>query len=102
MTTSKTQSVTQSHRTKELVYTAIFAVLIAVCSWIAIPSTVPFTMQTFGVFLALLLLGGRCGTQAVVVYLLLGQWACQCLQNSLAVWAFCLVAQGDISSAFWP
>lgn len=72
MTTRKTVTQTTSHRTKELVYTAIFAVLIAVCSWVAIPSTVPFTMQTFGVFLALMLLGGRCGTQAVLVYLLLG------------------------------
>lgn len=62
----------QQNRTKELVYTAIFAVLIAVCSWIAIPATVPFTMQTFAVFLTVLLLGGRRGTQAVVVYLLMG------------------------------
>ena len=33
---------------------------------------VPFTMQTFAVFLALGLLGGRRGTYAVLVYLLLG------------------------------
>ena len=38
--------------TKDLVYIAIFASLIAVCSWISVPTTVPFTLQTFGVFLA--------------------------------------------------
>lgn len=59
-------------QTTELVYIAIFAVLIAACSWISIPTTVPFTMQTFAVFLALLLLGGKRGTLCVIVYLLLG------------------------------
>lgn len=59
-------------RTTELVFIAIFAVLIAACSWISIPTTVPFTMQTFAVFLTLLLLGGKRGTMAVLVYLLLG------------------------------
>lgn len=58
--------------TTELVYIAIFAVLIAICSWISIPTTVPFTMQTFAVFLTLFLLGGKRGTLAVTVYLLLG------------------------------
>ncbi len=59
-------------RTLDLAYIALFAVLIAVCSWISIPMQVPFTLQTFAVFLACGLLGGRRGTQAVVVYLLLG------------------------------
>jgi biotin transport system substrate-specific component len=51
---------------------AICAAFMAVCSWISIPAAVPFTMQTFGVFLAVGLLGGRNGTLAVVIYLLLG------------------------------
>lgn len=55
-----------------MVYIALMAVLIAVCSWISIPMTVPFTLQTFGVFVAVGLLGGRRGTLAVLVYLLLG------------------------------
>ncbi len=67
-----TATTAHMQRTTQLVYTAIFATLIAACSWISIPATVPFTMQTFGVFLALLLLGGRHGTLAVFVYLLLG------------------------------
>jgi biotin transport system substrate-specific component len=56
----------------DLTYTALGAVLIAVCSWIQIPATVPFTMQTFAVFAVLFLLGGRRGIWAVIVYILLG------------------------------
>ena len=59
-------------RTKDLCYTALTAVLIAVCSWLSVPTAVPFTMQTFAVFFALELLGGARGTAAVAIYLLLG------------------------------
>ena len=59
-------------QTKDLVYVALCAVLMAVCSWISIPATVPFTLQTFAVFCSLGLLGGRRGTAAILVYLLLG------------------------------
>ncbi len=55
-----------------LVYTALCAVLIAVCSWIAVPFAVPFTMQTFAVFFCLYFLGGLKGSVSVLVYLLLG------------------------------
>ena len=59
-------------RTRDLTYIALFAVLMAVCAWITIPMTVPFTLQIFAVFAALATLGGRRGTYAVAVYLLLG------------------------------
>lgn len=39
-------------KTYDLVYSAVFAVVMAVCSWISIPAQVPFTLQTFGVFMA--------------------------------------------------
>lgn len=58
--------------TKELVFTALMAVIIAVCSWISIPTTVPFTLQTFGVFMAVGLLGGKKGSLTILVYILLG------------------------------
>ena len=58
--------------TRELVLIPLFAVLTAICSWISVPTEVPFTLQTFAVFLALLVLGGRRGTFSVLVYLLLG------------------------------
>ncbi len=57
--------------TLDIVYIALFAVLIAVCSWISIPLQVPFTLQTFAVFLTCGLLGGKRGTLSVIVYLLL-------------------------------
>ncbi len=59
-------------KTYDMAYIALMAVLICVCSWISVPSTVPFTMQTFAVFCALALLGGKRGTLAVLVYILLG------------------------------
>ena len=58
--------------TKDMVYIGIFAALMAICSWISIPTAVPFTLQTFAVFLACLVLGGKRGTIAVLVYILLG------------------------------
>ena len=62
----------ESLNTRDAAMIALCAAVMAVCSWISIPAAVPFTMQTFGVFLAVGLLGGRSGTLAVVVYLLLG------------------------------
>ena len=59
-------------KTYDMVYIAIFAVLMAICSWISIPMTVPFTLQTFGVFISVGILGGKRGTVAVLVYILLG------------------------------
>ena len=59
-------------QTKDLVYVALCAVLMAVCSWINIPSAIPFTLQTFAIFCTLGLIGGKRGTAAILVYLLLG------------------------------
>lgn len=53
-------------------YIALASALMAVCSWISIPTAVPFTLQTFAVFCILSLLGGKRGTAAILVYLLLG------------------------------
>ncbi len=52
---------------------ALFAALLTLCAWLCLPiGDVTFTLQTFGVFLALGLLGGKWGTLCVLVYLLLG------------------------------
>ena len=59
-------------KTYDMVYIAVFAVVMAICSWISIPATVPFTLQTFGVFLAVGVLGGKRGTLSILVYILLG------------------------------
>ena len=60
---------------RDLTRVALMTAILAVCGWITIPlpePMVPFTLQTFGVFLCLLLLGGRDGTLAIAAYLLLG------------------------------
>ena len=57
---------------RRMAYAALMAVAICLCAWITVPFAVPFTMQTFAVFAALLLLGGRDGTLAIALYLLLG------------------------------
>ena len=56
----------------DMVYIAMGATLIAICSRISIPTAVPFTLQTFAVFFVLLLLGGERGTLAILIYILLG------------------------------
>ena len=52
-------------RTRDIAYIAVFVALMAICSWISIPTAIPFTLQTG-------LLGGRRGTLAVLAYILLG------------------------------
>lgn len=52
---------------------ALFTALLCVCSWIAIPlPPISLTLQTFGIFLALGLLGGKWGSAACLTWLLLG------------------------------
>lgn len=58
--------------TLELVYIGMFVALITVCAYISIPTAVPFTMHTFGIFVTLAILGQKRGTLAMLVYLLLG------------------------------
>lgn len=48
------------------------AVLIMLCSWLSVPATVSFTMQTFAVFMLCDLLGGAAGLMSVLLYVLLG------------------------------
>ena len=59
-------------RVVDLTYMAVCAALIAICAWITVPAAVPFTLQTFAVFCVLGLLGGKRGTVAILVYILLG------------------------------
>ena len=51
----------------------LFTAVLTVCAWIAIPvGDIAVTLQTFGIFLTLGLLGGKRGSITVFVYLLLG------------------------------
>ena len=56
-----------------MVLCSLFAALTAVCAWISVPVfDIAFTLQTLGIFLAFGLLGGKRGSAAVILYLLLG------------------------------
>lgn len=79
-TTAKTNTPTQNagmqkdekRKIYDMAYIAVFTVVIAVCSWISIPTLVPFTLQTFAVFLSVAVLGGKRGTLSIIIYVLLG------------------------------
>ena len=57
---------------KNSIIIALFAVIILVCSQIAIPFVIPFTLQSLGVFLAFGILGGKKGLISFLLYLALG------------------------------
>lgn len=60
-------------KVRNMALCALFAALLCLCAWISVPAgDIAFTLQTFGVFLTLGLLGGKRGTAAIGVYLLLG------------------------------
>lgn len=51
---------------------AMFTALNAICAWITVPFTVPFTMQTFAIFATVGILGLKRGTISVVLYIFIG------------------------------
>ena len=55
-----------------MVYIAVATALLVVCSWIALPFAIPVTLQTFAVFAILGVLGGRRGTLAITIYIIMG------------------------------
>ncbi len=57
---------------RNLVQMSLFVGLMVICSWITVPFAVPFTLQTFAVFLASGVLGGKKALAVVAVYILLG------------------------------
>ena len=58
---------------KDMAWCGICAALLAISAWLSIPMPqISFTMQSFAVFFALGLLGGRRGTISIFIYLLLG------------------------------
>ena len=59
---------------RDICFISIFTAITAVCAPIGIPMPmgVPFTMQTFAIPLAGVILGAKRGTLSVIVYILLG------------------------------
>ena len=72
MSTLEEEKTTRRFDTWDLAIMGLGIALIAVCSWISIPMTVPFTLQTFAVCLIAALLGLRRGLWTVLCYILLG------------------------------
>ena len=61
------------NKTYNIVLEAICAALITICSWISLQiMDIPFTLQTFGIFLVLFTIGGKRGTISILIYILLG------------------------------
>ena len=60
-------------KVKSMALCGLFTAVLAICAWISIPvGDSVITLQTFGIFLTLGLLGGKRGTITLLVYLLLG------------------------------
>lgn len=57
---------------RDITYIAFCATLLSICAWIKIPFVIPFTLQSFGIFLAVDLLGGKRAFIAVLLYIALG------------------------------
>ena len=60
-------------KVRNMALCGLFTAVLANCAWISVPmGDTVITLQTFGIFLTLGLLGGKRGTVTVLVYLLLG------------------------------
>ncbi len=59
-------------RIANIVKTSMMTVMIILCAWITIPAPVPFTMQTFGIYMAVMLIGSKATFTSVILYILLG------------------------------
>ena len=62
----------KSFSTYDIALISVFVAVISVCSFITVPFAVPFTMQVFGVFLSVGLLGMKRGVICIAAYILLG------------------------------
>ena len=60
-------------KAKNMALCGLFTAVLTVCAWLSVPmGDMVITLQTFGIFLTLGLLGGKRGSIAIFVYLLLG------------------------------
>lgn len=74
METKETSEIQKGFSVKEIAYIGIMAALIAICSWISIPTPteISFTLQTFAVCMVVGLLGTKRSLITVCVYILVG------------------------------
>lgn len=62
----------RNSRALDICQIAMGAVIITICAWIMLPTAVPFTLQTFGIFTVLLVFGGKKGFFSVCLYFFMG------------------------------
>ncbi len=62
----------QNNKAVDIALIGMFTAIITICSWISIPFTVPITMQTFGIFLTIGLLGIKKSLLSLTIYVFLG------------------------------
>lgn len=62
----------KNSKTISLIQIPLMTVIIILCSWICLPLPVPLTLQTFGIYSALLFLGGKRGLCSIALYIILG------------------------------
>lgn len=58
--------------THNLISSAVFTGIIVLCSWIAVPAPVPFTLQVLGIYLCCGILGGKSALLSTALYIALG------------------------------
>ncbi len=60
-------------KSKDMILISLCSAIIVICSWITIPIfAVPFTLQTFAVFLITFILGGKKALISIFIYIVLG------------------------------
>ena len=60
-------------KARNMALCSLFTAVLALCAWLSVPmGDMVITLQTFGIFLTLGLLGGKRGTVSIFVYLILG------------------------------
>ena len=57
---------------RDSILIAFFSIIILICSRIAIPWVIPFTLQSFGIFLTFSILGGKKGLISLFLYFIMG------------------------------
>jgi len=86
--------------TRDMAYIALAVAVNAVCAFITIPATVPFTLQVFGIFFTLEYLGGMRGAIAVWLYLLMGAIGLPVFSGFRGGFSVLLSATGGFIMAF--
>lgn len=57
---------------QKILLISLFSAVISITAMISVPFPIPFTLQTFSIFLALMTLNGKCGFACVALYIALG------------------------------